>query len=216
MIAKLIWNKRNDFVFGKGFSHPNQLINRAKRDLDLFNQIQRQPDGVQGTKDQAAVKWIRLPKDWYKLNWDAALSDTRGRLGVGGILRNSDGQMVGTIQAQRHLRLDAFSGEAYAMMVCVNFCREMEVNRFILEGDALRVVKLLSGAQEDWSYGGLIIKEAKMLLNRFTEWHAVHTKREGNKAAHVLAKGALSLNEDVYDFEEVPLCVQHVVASDML
>ncbi|KAG6696698.1 hypothetical protein I3842_09G161200 [Carya illinoinensis] len=112
--------------------------------------------------------------------------------------------VMGTIQAKRQLKLEAFSGEAYAMMMCISFYKEVGVNQFILEDDALQ------------SYEGHIIEEAKVLLNNFAEWHAVHAKREGNKTAHVLAHNTLSLSEDVYDFEEIPFCVQHVVSSDML
>ncbi|KAG6696929.1 hypothetical protein I3842_09G174000 [Carya illinoinensis] len=179
VIARLIWARRNDFIFGKGFMDPNQIVNKARRELELFQHVQRQHEGgLQRTKDQITAKWHRPPIGWYKMNWDAAISEAKGQVGIGGIIRNSDGQVMATIQAQRQLKLEAFSGEAYAMIMCVSFCRE---------------VGLLNEPQKDWSCGGLIIEEAKVLLFNFAEWQAVHTKRGGNKAAHGLAQEALSL-----------------------
>lgn len=36
MISRLIWTRRNEFVHGKGFMHPNFLIKRAQSELEMF------------------------------------------------------------------------------------------------------------------------------------------------------------------------------------
>lgn len=35
-ITKLIWNRRNEVVHQKGFSHPNSIITKAKEELKFF------------------------------------------------------------------------------------------------------------------------------------------------------------------------------------
>ncbi|KAF5475840.1 hypothetical protein F2P56_007604 [Juglans regia] len=150
------------------------------------------------------------------MNWDAALNEEEGLLGIEGILRDCNGQVIGTIQAKRRLKLSAYNGEAYAMMMSSIFFKELCVTKFILEGDAMQVVNLLNTPQTNWNYGGLLIKDAKQLISTFVEWTVVHTKREGNTAAHLLAQNAFLISEDLYELEEDPLCVQHVVNNELL
>lgn len=37
-LAKLIWQRRNDSIHQKGFSHPNVLIKNGQEELSLYNQ----------------------------------------------------------------------------------------------------------------------------------------------------------------------------------
>ncbi|XP_042970991.1 uncharacterized protein LOC122303306 [Carya illinoinensis] len=149
--------------------------------------------------------WVKPPPGSYKMNWDVATNNRKGIIGIGAIMRDNHGQVIGTIQAKRVLHVNAFSREAYAMMMSVFFCKEISVFTFILEGDAMQVVNLLNGKQLDSSYGGLIVEDAKGVLNQFTKWYTAHVKREGNRAAHHLAQNALNLCEDLFKLEEIPV-----------
>lgn len=58
----------------------------------------------------------------YKLNWDAALNTSLGVIGIGAILKDCHGMVLGTIRSRRPLRLSPFAVEAYAMLVAILFC----------------------------------------------------------------------------------------------
>lgn len=88
------------------------------------------------------------------------------------------------------------------MLLAGIFCREMSVTKFTLEGNALQVVKNLKKPKSDWSQGGLLIEDARHVLNSLADWNVLNTKREVNMAAHKLAKDALNLTEDLY-LEEI-------------
>lgn len=47
--------------------------------------------------------------------------------------------------------MDAFIAEPYAMVMGANFCKEIGIAKFLIEGDALQVVNLLNGPTIDWS-----------------------------------------------------------------
>lgn len=67
----------------------------------------------------------------------------------------------------------------------------------------------------DWSEWGLIIQDARILINFFTNRSVQHIKREGNdEATHILAKDALNSNVDVLELEVVPVCVKDIVMLD--
>lgn len=60
---------------------------------------------------------------------------------------------------------------------------------------------------EDWSEGGSVVQDAVSLLNAQIQWSISHAKREGNVVAHVLAKSALSLDNEQIDVETTPECI---------
>ncbi|XP_042939357.1 uncharacterized protein LOC122274384 [Carya illinoinensis] len=110
VICRLLWTRRNGFIHGKGFMHPNQVLSKA------FGEIEA-----------------------YKSSQDhQALSATRGLVGIGAILRDHLGRSIGTLQARRELNLNPFSGEAYALMMSVVFCRDIGVSNLVVEGDSLQ------------------------------------------------------------------------------
>ncbi|KAG6721291.1 hypothetical protein I3842_03G106200 [Carya illinoinensis] len=110
------------------------------------------------------------------------------------IIRDHQGFVVGTLRAPRPLNGGAYEAEACGLFVAVTFCRELGLSQVILEGDSRQVVTQLLGQEVDGSMGG---------------W-------EANSAAHVLAKSAVLLSEDLYNIEECPECITSIVTSEML
>ncbi|XP_042939340.1 uncharacterized protein LOC122274360 [Carya illinoinensis] len=154
------------------------------------------------------------PEGYYKLNWDASLNTIEGLVGVGAIIKDNCGRVMGTLKARREVTLSPYAAEAYALMLVVLFCKESGINEIMLEEDSLQVVKQLRDQEEDRRMGGLIIKDTVSILRSFVAWSVCHTKRDANVAAHVLAKNALLSEFDHYDLEDIPCCIKQVVASD--
>lgn len=101
-------------------------------------------------------------------------------------------------------------------MLGVTFCREIGIYRVMLEGDALQVVNLQRGPKPDQSCGGLLVADTRRIFNSFVDWSVSHVSRKFNIATHCLAKDALSCGEDLYDLEEVPECICHIVCDEMV
>lgn len=62
----------------------------------------------------------------------------------------------------------------------------------ILEGDALEVVMALQRDDEGAGYYGNLIVDTMGILTGFGSWVIQHVRRDGNKAAHHLAKLVVS------------------------
>lgn len=110
-----------------------------------------------------------------------------------------------------NLNDNSFTAEAYGLLAAAIFCKELNLTNIILEGDALQVVNMVNNAVTNWSLGGLLIEDARKVLNSFTTWLVIHTSRGTNMAAHFLAKDALNLNEDMYILEDFHQCIQSTV-----
>ncbi|XP_041027065.1 uncharacterized protein LOC121267283 [Juglans microcarpa x Juglans regia] len=65
------------------------------------------------------------------------------------------------------------------------------LTKIIIEGDSLQLIQAINGKGENWFAAGMMIDDVNGHLSYFESWLAIHIRREGNKAAHVLAKNAL-------------------------
>lgn len=88
------------------------------------------------------------------------------------------------------------TAEALALLAATQFGCDLGFKKFILEGDALPIVKQIQLNIKDWSEGGLVVQDSIRLLNGQVQWSISHVKREGNVLEHVLANSALSLENE--------------------
>jgi hypothetical protein len=91
-IARRVWLRRNDFVFGKAFQHPAILVTKAKEYVSEFMAVMKNRNM---TLPNAAVtrerKWTAPEARWLKANWDAFFSKTQGWMGFGVVVRDKTG-----------------------------------------------------------------------------------------------------------------------------
>lgn len=95
-------------------------------------------------------------------------------------------------------------------------CYDTGFQKLILEGDALQVVNNLTNNVKDWSQAGILLEDTRKLLDFYAFWCAKSIERYANKAAHYLAKNALSLLENLVYVEEIPNCIQSIVLIEFL
>ena len=73
----------------------------------------------------------------------------------------------------------------------------MGFTKLALEGDALRVINRVNDNKSDLSMVGNFVSEIKLIRRHFLECSVNHVFREANKTAHILARDALSFDQDV-------------------
>ncbi|KAF5465218.1 hypothetical protein F2P56_015245 [Juglans regia] len=83
--------------------------------------------------------------------------------------------------------------------------------RIILEGDALNVVDGIKNGAQGWDNSSMLISDARSLLNQLQQWTIAHIQRRFNSVAHTLARSALSIADSMFDIEEVPHCISHLL-----
>ncbi len=82
-------------------------------------------------------------------------------------------------------------------------------------GDSLQIVKALNHKGVVWTMYGQIVEDIKMVLRNCEYWEIRHTKRDGNKAAHLLAKMGACLDSDRVWFDCFPDCIRDIVTSEL-
>lgn len=86
----------------------------------------------------------------------------------------------------------------------------------MVKGDALNVVKLLQTDSQDWSQVGMLVEDAKFLLNSLAWWSIRYVNRGANQLVHVLAKKTAVCNLNCFDLVYVSFCTKHIVFQECL
>ncbi|XP_042944578.1 uncharacterized protein LOC122278455 [Carya illinoinensis] len=170
-------------------------------------------NGGKHVKHQVApsTKWSTPPPAFFKANWDAAIDKDNSKVGIGVIVRDSDGLVIGSLCSSITLTPNPKIGEAVAALRATMLCAELGLTQIILEGDAPNVVQAVQHKEENWSAFGMVIRDIKSLLSKAREWSIQHTPREFNVIAHTLAKYALTCSKDCILLEDYPPGIQHLL-----
>lgn len=125
---------------------------------------------------------------------------------------------VGTVVAARYLVgrgfLDPCAAEAWAGVQAARWGLQLGLNVIQLEGDARNVVEAFNSRAPNWSKIGHIVEDMHQLLNNLPQWKVDVVSREANKAAHTLAKLAVSHGVDRLWMGVTPDCIREVVLSE--
>jgi ribonuclease HI len=113
-------------------------------------------------------------------------------MGLGAVLRDSQGNLVAAKCVSRLGRLAPAAAEALAAMLAIKLCREVGCLRVQFEGDAKGVIDAVNSPEVNNSWMGQAIQDIRVELQPLADWKFTFVKREGNIAAHNLAKYALT------------------------
>ncbi|XP_040994328.1 uncharacterized protein LOC121240868 [Juglans microcarpa x Juglans regia] len=161
VVASKIWWRRNNLVFKGVFAHPKVIAQDARSILDMLNE-EASNQGCSSNKIcTSADVWQAPPSNWLKMNWDSAVDNARGIIGVGVAVRDSTGKIIATMRTKKHLFPDPLLAEAFGALKIVQFGLELGLTQVIIEGDSLQVINNLRGDKEDYNSASMFVCEAK-------------------------------------------------------
>ena len=90
-----------------------------------------------------------------------------------------------------------------AAIQALEFGLEVGIDQAIVEGELEIVVKALASKDSGLASFGLLVKVANVCATSYSRLAYSHTRREGNKVAHSLARLAVSISNYVVWMENV-------------
>ena len=151
----------------------------------------------------------------YKLNYDGALCLSTRTAGMAVVIRNELGLPMASMTCSRANVMDPFAAEFFAAKAGLQLAHDIGIKRVILEGDSANTNKALGSLEEDYSWLGNEVTEARHLLQSLEAWELSTVKRDVSKVAHMLARKALQVNEPNVWMEEVPEFAQNQLLLDV-
>ena len=149
------------------------------------------------------------------MNFDGAVFREENSAGVGVIIRNADGQIIAFMVEKVPLPNSVAALEAVATVKALYFAAELGISSIVLEGDSEIVIKALVSEDTSFAVHGHLVEEAKLLSTSFIFCSFSHVKRQGNSAAHHLARHARHVSSQLVWMEDVPPPLLAVTLADM-
>ena len=139
-----------------------------------------------------------------------------GSCGVGVVIKNTQGQIMGAMSKKLELPLGAVEVEAKAFEEGLLLAGDLGLNQVILEGDAQVVTNALLGKSLPPISIRPIIEGATHWRQKVQVWTTNHVQRTGNVAAHLMARNAKLVSDCVVWVEDTPPIIQCQVRRDVI
>lgn len=149
-------------------------------------------------KKKNELTWKPPPKGWFKVNTDAIIQIQEQKVGLGILIRDSEGGFGAAAMKTSQF----FDNITYAEVEAINLGFEVAkgaaIQSLVMERDCLEAVNQISAKQNrnnaelSW-----IISEVQNHMQRLKEVKVQFALRCCNGIAHELAKKALNVNEPV-------------------
>ena len=126
----LIWSKRNLDRCGEKFVEIINIRGRANTLLQDFFAAQN-PRLLTSTISIRAVRWIPPISPHYKINFDGACFSTKGAAGLGAVIRDASGKVLGALAQRIKKPISVATVEALACHRVMFFAKDEGVLDYI-------------------------------------------------------------------------------------
>ena len=113
---------------------------------------------------QARPHWRPPKSGWFKIIVDGAIFKDPHCCGIGVIIKNDKGQIMGAMSKKLPLPLGALEVEAKATEEGITLARNLGLGEVIVEGDALTVMSTLSGVNQSPSFIQKVVESSIRVL----------------------------------------------------
>nr|XP_023891465.1 uncharacterized protein LOC112003484 [Quercus suber] len=207
-----LWNNRNSVIHGgqsKGKEGFIKFVAMNVEETKGENVTQRR------AHPSSTQQWSPLKQGWYKVNTDGAIFRETGSWGIGVVVRNEKGQIMGTLCKRLGLSLGALEVGAKAMEEGFQFARDLSLAQIVIECDSQVVVSSLCNQGLVQSSVQKVIEGTRLGLCWFAAWEVANTCRGCNSTTHIMARHAKFVNECDIWVEDIPSMIVDEVQNDV-
>ena len=140
--AWCIWKNINSLKFEGRGKAGKLIVKEAEMLVEEFSSGNIKEKLLVVTRTQA---WRPPREGWYKVNVDGAVFKETNSCGIGVVIRNDQGQIMGAMSKKLNLPLGAVEVEAKAFEEGLLLVGDLGLKQIILEGDAQIVTNALLG-----------------------------------------------------------------------
>ncbi|KAF5203758.1 hypothetical protein FRX31_006653 [Thalictrum thalictroides] len=140
--------------------------------------------------DQTPTIWIPPCINYFKLNVDIRFLNANTRIGIGFILRDTNGNFAGVGSCSSSAG-SSEEAEAKRIVEALSWVLDKSLSNLILEIDHLDAANYLNGKDSSVSWrSSTILDYASMFFSCFSSVKVLFIGRSGNHAAHLIASKA--------------------------
>ena len=200
-----VWHERNLSVLEGNQNSPQITAAKTITIVESYRRIKQPKNPAMLTQRQSENKnWKLPPKNWFKVNVDAAVKMSDLQAGLGVVIRDSSGKIVSTIVKRIRFRGNIACMEAEAVLFGIQVAHQAKCVPFIIEFDSLEVVDLSKNMKRSMDEISWTIKEIQSSLKNQSQSSIQFVPRLCNSIAHSTAKVALEYEHPVLWLDDFP------------
>lgn len=204
MLAWSIWNKRNACRMGQVYPPNSRIFNDAVERLQEYHSVLDEPLFSSVGPIPSATQWVPPKNPLFKVNYDGALFRDTSTAGLGAVIRDHEGHLIGALSERIYLPPSVDDVEALICRRAVTFAAEIGLREVVVEGDSEVIWKHLTSDRLCMAGFGHMIGDIRAASSNSSVCLYSHVRRKGNRVADELAKKARHLMTPVIWLEDIP------------
>ncbi|MBA0752233.1 hypothetical protein Gogos_001087 [Gossypium gossypioides] len=168
---------------------------------------------LQHPKPRGMICWNPPPSGWVKFQVNSVFSTARQKAISGFIIRDEEGNIMGSGFRIHHLVRTVALAKATALLLDVQFASRMGFKYVIAESSRM-VINNINSNEEDYSKPRLLTWDLKASTRNFSECHFQFVARKGKSIVHAMTEEGLRRLEDYFWVEDAPMKAFDLAASD--
>ena len=136
--------------------------------------------------------------------------------GVGILIRDVEGQLIGACSRKLEVPLGAIEAEAKVVELGLMFARDLSIQDFILESDSLALINALQDLSPPPLLVAALVFSSVAMSHSFRCVDFSHVGHNGNRPAHLLAKHALGNAVFFVWVEEISCFLEQALNQDVV
>ena len=211
-LAWKLWYERNKVVHGGEYGDPYTILDLSIASFGEWQALNRAPAQVQAVGPE---NWSPPQSGCLKLNVDASVLPGVDHIGIGAVLRDEKGIILGAVAKSLEGSFSPFLAECIALREGLIFAKDLNLGPIVVETDAINVVTAV-GDNCELSIEGPILEDVKQLMAQVHSTGIQHIRRSANHVAHLLARFGINAKCTKIWISETPFIVSHAVSTDAI
>ncbi|KAL0013279.1 hypothetical protein SO802_000348 [Lithocarpus litseifolius] len=185
-IVWLLWNRRNLLHLSKPV-HPLQTLPSLAGGMlqDFTNVHEPTPVGTSSTN-----RWCPPDPHCYKANFNNAIFKSSNTAGLGVVIRDSRGDILGAISVRVPLPQSVPEMEAFAYRHAISFTVDLGLHKVIFEGDSTIVNQAINSGLSSLALYGHIVDDILHLASQLWFYKFCQVPRNCNKVVDAFVRKA--------------------------
>ncbi|KAL5553548.1 hypothetical protein UlMin_040949 [Ulmus minor] len=198
MMVWEVWNVRNWLVHGPSQELSGLELASIPGFLEDLQRYRMTPICQVFDCSCASLHWSLPEHDYFRLDTDTSWSEQHGLYGVGAVLRDSHGKLIGAGSWPRLYASSVGQAELISISKGLQYAREFQVTHLCVFNDAMGAISLLGSSLLPCNEDRFLVDEVKNLGVSLDVISFKYTSHECNGVAYSLARFALSIDVPMF------------------
>ncbi|GAU39610.1 hypothetical protein TSUD_276500 [Trifolium subterraneum] len=169
---------------------------------------------VSKTTETYLARWEKPALGWVKCNVDIAFVYGSGKTSVGLCFRDNSGQFMAGMTQWKQNVISSIEGEAWALLLTMEEARHRGLDRVQFESDSKVLIEAIHMKRRGNFEFLSTVHDILSFMSSFLNFEVKFVRRKANSVAHTLARAANPWS-NFHRFENIPLCIEHLVVNEM-